>query len=174
VMLRKNTRGYILSCTNYSSRHRCAFTVWLPRGSQSVSVSPDEASVCTDCSTQGAVRKVSFVWKPGAVPPHLGRESTACLLCDARFRQDVQVQLPQMDQVSSNNRQRQGGGSGTNRTTSNNGRGGGGTSSNNRASNSNNHRSRTANSSSSDSNSQVCFKCNQPGHYANSCPTRRQ
>lgn len=170
VMLRKNTRGYILSCTNYSSRHRCAFTVWLPRAIQTVSVPSDEANICTQCSTQGAVRKVSFVWKPGSVPPHLGRQSTKCLLCDVGFRQDVQIQFPQMDHVPSNNRQNQGRGAGMNRATSNNGRGG--TLSNNRTTN--NRRAGTNNSGSTGPDSQVCFKCNQPGHYANACPTRRQ
>lgn len=183
AMLRKNTRGYTLSCSNFSSRHRCAFTVWLPRGSQSVSVPPDETNICTQCSTQGTVRKVSFIWKPGSVPPHLGRESTVCLLCDARFRQDVQIEFPRMDHVPSNNRPRQGRDAGTNRDRSNNGRGSGtsrttntgsrsGTASNNRTSSS--HRTGTNSSGSSASNSQICYKCNQPGHFANACPGRRQ
>ena len=142
-----------MSCTNYSSQQRCSFTVWLPRASQSIEVPPGDNNICTQCSNQSAVRKISFFWKPGGVPPHLGRESTVCILCDERFREDVQIRLPRMDRVGTNNR-------GSSRTRA--ARGASTTGSNNfRSSNLNN-----ANN--------VCFLCNQPGHFANSCPTRNQ
>jgi len=150
ILLRKNTRGYVLSCANYSARQRCSFTIWLPRASQSITV---DDNICSRCSTEGAVRKISFVWKPGGVPPHLGRESTVCILCDARFRQEVQIDMPQMNQVGSTSRQRNGNGNGHRRNATN---------------------SRNRSASSNGTNNQVCYRCNQPGHFANACPTRNQ
>ena len=102
VTLRKNTRGYVLSCSNYAAQHRCGYTIWLPRASKKVDVLQGDEHICGNCSTHSAVRKLSFVWKPGDVPPHLGRESTVCVLCDSRFRQDLQIKLPQMDRVGTN------------------------------------------------------------------------
>jgi DNA topoisomerase-3 len=157
ITLRKNSRGFVLSCSNYSARNKCSYTVWLPRASQSVSIPDGDENTCTRCSTRGPVRKVSFVWKPGSVPPHLGRDCTVCILCDVSFRQDLQVNLPQMDQVTTNNRQRTrtpGGRNGSRAQVAPSGGGGGG---GDRSNNSN-------------SGGNVCFRCGQPGHYANACP----
>ncbi|KAG7360153.1 DNA topoisomerase [Nitzschia inconspicua] len=171
VLLKKNTRGYVLSCSNYSSREKCAFTIWLPKASQSVSVSEDDDGICRRCSTNGQVKKVSFVWRSGGVPPHLGRETTTCILCDTRFREDLQIQIPRLDQVRPNNRQ------------NNSGRGTVGRGGNNSHRNEGSHGGRgrgrgrgmpNRNHTNSSTNGQVCFRCNQPGHYANACPTRTQ
>lgn len=169
VSLRKNSRGYILSCSNYSAREKCKFTIWLPKASRSVSVSESDDNICARCSTNGPVKKVSFVWKPGGVPPHLGRETTACILCDRRFREDVQIDLPSMNHVRTNNRQHFGGGAGRgshsrqSRTT-NPGR----TNSRNASRNS------SGNAANGNANNVVCYICNQPGHYSNACPSRNQ
>ena len=171
VTLRKNSRGFVLSCTNFSGNDRCSYTIWLPRESREVSIPEGQSNICTNCSTTSAVRKVSFVWKPGSVPPHLGCSITVCVLCDASFREDMQMTLPQRNQVIANPRRRVGGpgrsnvgGRGGNRNV-NGGRGGG-------------RGSRAAlapfdrNSLSTQGGGNLCFKCNQPGHYANNCPNR--
>jgi DNA topoisomerase III len=171
VLLRKNTRGYVLSCSNYTSREKCRFTIWLPKGSQSVTVT-ESNNVCARCSSNAQVKKLSFVWKSGGVPPHLGRETTTCILCDSRFREDLQIVIPSLNQVETNTGSRQ-------RFGSVHGNGG-------RRSNSTNNFERVDNSSgrgrgtqsrnrtSGNPNGQVCYRCNQPGHYANACPTRNQ
>jgi DNA topoisomerase-3 len=165
VTLKKNSRGYVLSCTNYSSRHRCGYTIWLPKASQNISIPDDDGSICNVCSTFGPVRKVSFVWKVGGVPPHIGRESTVCILCDSQFRQDVGILLPQMNQVRPSttavNRGRGGGSGGTRRNqTWNN--------------NNNNNNNRQRSTGNNGNNAYKCFKCGQPGHFSNNCPTARQ
>ena len=162
VNLRKNSRGYVLSCSNYSGSERCAYTIWLPRASQNVTVPEGDESVCRSCSTAGPVRKVSFTWKPGSVPPHLGRSSTVCVLCDAAFRNDLQMSLPQPNQVRTNARRPQGGGV----RRGGAGRGGAGRGAvlpNNRNNGPNNRPNNNIQGN-------VCFRCGQPGHYANNCP----
>jgi len=164
VTLRKNTRGYVLSCTNYQARQRCSFTIWLPRASRSIEVPPGDENVCTRCSTQSAVRKISFFWKPGGVPQHLGRESTVCILCDERFRQEVQIQLPQMDRVGTYNRGSARARGGTNTNTSYNG-------------NNNDIRTKERRSNGqplANNTNFTCYVCNQPGHFADRCPNRNQ
>lgn len=157
VTVRKNSRGFVLVCSNYSSPSRCSYTIWLPRESQTVSVPDGDANVCTVCSTNGPVRKVTIAWKPGSVPPHLGEECTVCILCDIAFRQDMHISLPRLNQVATNNRQPR-------RGSSNAGRG-------NRAplaNRSTNGRGRGANAGGN-----CCFRCGQSGHYANNCPQNR-
>ena len=169
VTLKKNSRGYVLSCTNYSSRPRCTFTIWLPKASQNISVSDDDGNICSRCSTDGPVRKVSFVWKAGGVPPHLGRESTVCVLCDAQFRHDVGISLPQMNHVRTTNNNRHGAGAGAGRRNNQYG---------NNNTNNNNNRQRNNigrnNNNNNNSTGIVCYACNQPGHFANACPTQRR
>lgn len=152
VNLRKNSRGYVLSCNNYSGSERCTYTIWLPRASQNVTVPEGDENICRSCSTAGLVRKVSFTWKPGSVPPHLGRSITVCVLCDAAFRNDLQMSLPQPNQVRTNARRPQGGGAGR-------GRGRVAAPPNNRNNGPNNNTQGNA-----------CFRCGQAGHYANNCP----
>mgnify|MGYP005841067757 CR=1 FL=1 len=110
VKARKNSKGFVLSCSNYSSQDRCKYTIWLPKECQAVAVSEDNSNSCGNCSTGGkVVRKITFTWKPGSVPPSLDRETTVCILCDVEFRRFMQVSLPQMNQVAPNPRRRAGG-----------------------------------------------------------------
>ena len=157
VTLRKNSRGYVLSCSNYSSQNRCAYTIWLPRASQNVTIPEGDGNICRRCSTVAPVRKVSFVWKSGSVPPHLGRESTACVLCDSAFRQDLQINLPQPNQVMTNihGRRPRGGNRNSNRAQV-------------APANNRNYASGTHGR-----NNIVCYRCSQPGHTANACPRNR-
>jgi DNA topoisomerase III len=173
IVLRKNSRGFVLSCSNFSSGNKCGYTIWLPRESQEVSVPEGDANVCTQCVQLGTVRKVCFKWKPGSVPPHLGHDCTVCLLCDVSFRQDMQVSLPQRGQVGRNNSQpsRRGG------RSASGGRGPGG-----RGGRGNGSRAQVApinaggynRSGGGEGGNNVCYRCNQAGHYANACPTRNQ
>lgn len=150
VKLRKNSRGFVLSCSNYSAPSRCQYTIWLPKEASTIEVV--DANSCPNCSTNGkAVKLIKFVWKPGSVPPAFDRESTVCILCDGNFRQAMHVSLPSFNRVAPNNNRR--GGSGGRGTAGRGagqrgaGRGGGGRGG--------------------------CFNCGQQGHMAANCPNRR-
>ena len=122
VFLKKNSRGYILGCNNYNGGNgglRCQYTVWLPREASTVSVEKESESItetrndlndsftnevhmcsnCTRADGQTLVRKLKFKWKPGSVPPHIEREYVGCVLCDDFLRQDMNINLPQFNQV---------------------------------------------------------------------------
>lgn len=153
VTLRKHSKGFMLSCN--AGRDNCSYIVWLPRETSTASI--PENQTCSACSAPGRpVRKVYFRWKPNSVPPHMDRECTVCVLCDADFRREMHVTLPRPGQVRTNARAPRGrptGGRGRGRVaplrqrqnTGGAGRGGG----------------------------NACFKCGQPGHFANNCPQNR-
>ena len=188
VCLRKNSRGFVLSCNMYSQAS-CPYTIWLPKECVTVSVSSGDENqantICAQCSTNGRspVRKVTFVFRHGSVPAYLLPETTTCVLCDSEFRREVQIALPRPDQVhfrpraataSSNNIRsgRVGGGRG--------GRGanaaGGGRSGRGRGSRTGRGGGRGGyqqynnNNSGRGGNNGTCFRCGQPGHFANNCP----
>jgi len=161
VCLRKNSRGFVLSCNKYvPGQDRCPYTIWLPKECQTVSVptgDENEDIMCTRCSTAvRPVRKVHFVFKPGSVPPHVGREVRTCVLCDVDFRRELQVSLPRLDQVRVR-RTTTATGAGRGRA----GRGGAGRGG-----------QRTNNAGGGGGGGNCCFHCGQPGHYANNCPNR--
>ena len=167
VIVKKTSRGYYMMSCNKYGQERCPYTIWLPKASQTVTIpegDENQNSVCPTCSTGGrVVRKVQFVWKPGGVPAHLGRECTVCVLCDVEFRRELGIELPQPNQVQARPRQQRGGagrdggrgrGGGRGQAVApGRGRGGGGgqTNNNNTAGN-------------------ACYKCGEPGHFANNCP----
>lgn len=178
VYMRKNSRAYVLSCNKFENGNRCPYTIWLPKECQTVSIpagDENQNTMCPTCSTGGrVVRKVHFVWKPGSVPPNLGRECTVCVLCDVEFRREMNISLPQPNQVQARPRQQRGGdggrGGGRGRGAAPargrgaapargrgaapaRGRGGGRTNNNNNAAGGN-----------------ACYKCGEPGHFANNCP----
>jgi hypothetical protein len=105
VRLKGTQKGSVmLSCSNYSSTPQCRYCIWLPKAASKIDV--DDAS-CPNCSTNDrSVRLLKFTWKPGGVPPPYDRETVVCILCDGRFRQDLQVSLPQPNQVGINHNRR--------------------------------------------------------------------
>ena len=102
VRLRKHDKGFMLSCSNHYRTTQCKYTIWLPREASDVQI---DSNCCPNCSIDGrSVRQIKFTWKPGSVPPPYFRESTVCILCDRRFRGDLGVTLPQLNQVTPNQR----------------------------------------------------------------------
>lgn len=165
IMLRKTSRGsFTLSCSNYSSRDRCAYSIWMPSEASLVTVPDGDAAICRTCSTNDKeVRMLHFVWRAGSVPMYLGRECTVCVLCDSNFRQDMNIRLPQPNQVMTTARRN------TNRARvapANNTQGGGGRMS---ARGRGGRANAGGQGGGSGTGGIVCFRCNQPGHYASAC-----
>jgi DNA topoisomerase III len=173
VCLRKNSRGFVLSCNKYvPGQDRCSYTIWLPKEAQSVEAPmqlDDQNSICTRCSTNGrVVRKIRFVWKPGSVPPHMDREIATCLLCDSDFRQEMRITLPQPGlvqtrPVASRSTQGRGGGGRRRIGTAVGARGGRGRGAGGR-------QTGRGSNASSGANANTCYRCGQAGHFANNCP----
>eukprot|EP00979_Chaetoceros_neogracilis_P012059 scaffold3087_cov288-Chaetoceros_neogracile.AAC.8 len=154
---------------------------------------------CAQCSSGNKmVRKLKFKWKAGSVPPGFGREYVACVFCDQTLKTDFRVTIPQLNQVQTRTRQRNNNRSNSNGNGNCNGNGNG-TGNRNRAINNtataantnarssrNNGRSRernvggggerggggnsASNSGANNLDGIICFRCNQAGHYASSCP----
>jgi hypothetical protein len=191
ITLRKNSRGYTLSCSNYiataTNRTRCDFTIWLPREASSITIPESNSNnnnnnnngpvICNRCSNENKiVRKLLFRWKPNSVPPGVAREHLACVLCDEVLKSDFRVSVPQLNQVRIRGRQ--------NTSSNRNIRGNRGTGG---ARNSNRSRERVFNNPGrgrgnnrqirnnggrggvSTTNDIRCFKCGQLGHYSNAC-----
>jgi DNA topoisomerase-3 len=178
VMAKKNSRGFVLSCNKYApGQDSCPYTIWLPKECESVSIpSGDENQdgICTNCSTgPNVVRKVKFVWKRGSLPAHLGRGATTCVLCDANFRRELQISLPQPNQVASRPIPQRGGRGGGGRGGG--GRGGAGGGRGGRAPGGRGRgggRGREGRGGNQQPAGIVCYSCNEPGHFANNCPNR--
>jgi DNA topoisomerase III len=171
ICLRKNSRGYVLSCNRYS-QDRCPYTIWLPKACQNVTLAGDANQPNTMCATCN-MKMIRMTFRPNSVPPHLGNAVTACVVCDEALRRDLEIALPQPNRVvprapaaaAASNNNRYGG-----RTTGGRaGRGGRNSSAGGRG------RGRQPTSDNGGGGGGggniICYKCGQPGHFANNCPT---
>lgn len=198
VCLRKNSRGFVLTCNKFvHGQDRCPYTIWLPKACQTVSVEGDgdenQDTICSNCSIgTRLVKKIKMIWKPGSVPPSLGRETITCILCDVHLRRELEISLPQPNQVAirpnrpiatpANGRGRSGprtngtststGGRSiaTSRSSGSSATRGGGRGS--RAGGRVTYGGRVRGNNSTTNNGNTCYVCGQPGHFANNCPNR--
>lgn len=176
IYLKRNSRGFILSCSNYSAtteQTSCDFTVWLPREARSISIPDNDPNdggngrnnkICDRCTSGNKiVRKVKFQWKAGSVPPHFEREYLGCVLCDQMLKSDMNIIIPRPGQA----RQRVGARTGRNGGTAVRGRGSvrgrGPVRGRGRANRNNGGTSRTIEGI-------TCYRCKQAGHYSSACP----
>ena len=179
VCLRKNARGYVLGCNKYG-QSRCSYTIWLPKECVTVTVGnanqqdENRNPLCTSCSTSGGpVKQITMTFRPGSVPPAIGSPVTACLLCDASLRRELEISLPRQDRVNVNNNH------GRRTTNARSGRAAprGATRGTGRAASGRGGRGRGGRSGgrgaprNSSNAGVVCYKCGGPGHFSNQCPS---
>lgn len=173
VHLRRSATGFRLSCSN-GGKDDCQFVVWLPKAARDICVqggaevdgAAGEAAVCRNCSAPNKpVRKLTFVWKVGSVPPHYDREMTACVLCDRNLKSDMEIRIPCVNQVQPRRTGSTGGGRGRGR-----GRGrGAALAGTGRNAGRGENRGRGA----PGPGGIQCYKCGGP-HYANACPSNQR
>ena len=166
VTLKRSSNGYRLACSNGGvGRDRCSFVIWLPKEAREILVNDNAETRCNACSAQDRiVRRLKFIWKMGSVPPQYDRETVACLLCDRDLTRDMDIRIPNINEVQprrTSNSGGRGGGSGNyehrhggRHENSDRGRGGGGRGRGG-------HGGRGAGIQ--------CFKCGGH-HYASACP----
>jgi len=192
VSLKKNSNGpgYRLTCSN-GGRDGCQYCIWLPKEASEISVKGVESEdnitpnngarssnyACSRCSDQNKlVRKLKFVWNPGSVPPMYDRETTTCILCDSYLKSDFRINIPDINRINprrTNNTRGVRSGRGSSSNSNNNystgsSRGGRGRNTSNYSRN--NPEGRGSNSAGSKN---ACYRCGQPGHFANACPNQR-